>query len=389
MTERTIQTILTATGLTEAELADLVEGGTISPQREEALRATLVRHPEIAKFFAGIRSDRAAMRVLDQSVRAPAGLLEAVEIRIDQEALRSLSEPVVPAAIPISAATTRIERRNPIAALFERAWVRRLATAASLLLAIGLGVWGTYVGIQNWPQGSGGSAHLTGPDSLAQNTDPPSDLPSLPTPGIDDTLIASSEPTMPLYTALATTSSADGPGVSADGTVLSEAELLDLAAAGRLAIVISGNTAALADRISGLATSGPTFRVSPVADDLVTSSMSPLARAVSREDGIPRSDWAASLRDPWSVRGADAGIPSSRQYLSVASAADPASLRQVLTACGLLGAGSNVPGRTVRVMVLDEPVAQPIATDSASVLWWSASPAKWSRTTTVPVIIEE
>jgi hypothetical protein len=273
--------------------------------------------------------------------------------------------------------------------LFERAWVRRLATAASLLLAIGLGGWGTYVGIQNWPQGSGGSAHLTGPDSLAQNTDPPSDLPSLPTPGIDDTLIASSEPTMPLYTALATTSSADGPGVSADGTVLSEAELLDLAAAGRLAIVISGNTAALADRISGLATSGPTFRVSPVADDLVTSSMSPLARAVSREDGIPRSDWAASLRDPWSVRGADAGIPSSRQFLSVASAADPASLRQVLTACGLLGAGSNVPGRTVRVMVLDEPVAQPIATDSASVLWWSASPAKWSRTTTVPVIIEE
>lgn len=388
MTERTIQHILVTTGLTEAELAELLEGGAVGAEREAALRVTLARHPEVAKFFAGVRTDRAAMRVLDQSVRAPAGLLEAVEIRIDQEALRTLTEPATSGMIPVGAAVTRIERRNPIAVLVEQVWVRRMATAAGLALAIGVGAWGTFVGIQNWPRG-GGLPTDGGAGTIARND--PADVPdgAAPDTNLGDMTIAAAEASRAPYTALAMVSPAEGPGIAADGTVFSEAELVSLASAGRLAIVISGDTRAIPGRIDRLASQGRGFGVASVSQETVGASMSPLAAAMTREAGIPRSEWAGALRDPWSARGGGAGISTSRRFMSISAGADAASLHSVLAACGVLGEGSGVPGRTVRIIVLDEAVESPVATDAMSVLWWSASPAKWARTTTVPVVIEE
>ena len=387
MTERTIQHILVTTGLTEAELADLLEGGSVSPLRESLLRSTLNQHPEIAKFFAGVRADRSAMRELDQAVHAPTGMLEAVEIRLDQEALRTLTEPVASAPIPISSATTRIERRSAIAVLLEQPWTRRLATAASLLLAIGIGVWGTHIGLQNWPKG-GGTPPRNDSNLVQLPTTDPSD-PPLPDASPTGLAIASAEPDAPKYTMLETTSLVDGPAIAADGTILSEEETVNLAGAGRLAIVISGDSRGLSDRLARLSGSSRSFQVAPIAETSVGASMPTLAAAMTRESELPRADWAAALQDPWSGTLGNADTTVSRRIMNVVSAADPASVRSILTTCGLLGESCCVPGRTVRVMILDEPIEQPVTMDAASVLWWSASPAKWARTTTVPVIIEE
>ena len=119
--------------------------------------------------------------------------------------------------------------------------------------------------------------------------------------------------------------------------------------------------------------------------------MPPLAAAMNRESRLPRNEWPAPLQNPWSARAGSSAEPLGRTYLSFAAPSDPDSLRSVLAACGLLGieASERAPGRSVRVLVLDEPVDQTLATDAASVLWWSASPAKWSRPVIVPVIIEE
>lgn len=391
MTERTIQSMLLATGLTEAELADLLEGVSLPADREAALRSALARHPEVASFFAGIRGDRAAMRALNASMHAPANLLDAVEIRLEQEALRALTEPATPAAaVPAPIQTMRIERRNPILVALESIWARRLATAASLLLAIGLGIWGTIIGIRNWPApGPGGSGTPAGAGPIATKDTPPA-LPEIAGGSSGgETVLASAEPAAPMFTALAMTSSVEGPGLTAEGTVLSEDRLLDLAASGRLAIVIGGRAGSVSDRLARLAGDGPAARVSTVATDSLMQTMPPLAAAMARESSIPRAQWAAALRDPWMDLRVHAGTAAAPRIMNIASATDAASLRSVLAACGVIGEASHLPGRTVRVMVLDEPVEQAPATDAASVLWWSAAPTKWVRTTTVPVIIEE
>jgi hypothetical protein len=391
MTERTIQSILATTGLTEAELVDLLEGGTLPADREAALRASLAQHPEVAGFFAGIRADRSAMRTLDRAVCAPAGLLDAVEIRLEQEALRGLTEPAVAGTIPVAPPAIQVERRSPLLKLLENTFARRLAAAAGLALAIGVGVWGTYIGIQNWPHsGPGGSGTSSGSGTIATKTDDTKDLPDTSAAGTGETVIVSAEPAAPMFTVIAATSSIDGPGIAADGTVYSEPQLIDLAGAGRLAIVVSGDSHAMPDRIARMGSGMRDFRVASIAGDSVASAMPALAAAMDRESRIPRADWAESLRNPWGAT-AGAGVrPASRQQLlSVVSPSDPAKLRSLLEACGVMGEGSRMPGRTVRIIVLDEPIEQPPELDAASVLWWSASPAKWVRTTTVPVIIEE
>ncbi len=389
MTERTIQNILAATGLTEAELADLLEGGSIGPEREAALRTALMRHPEVAGFFAGIRSDRAAMRVLDESVRAPAGLLEAVEIRIDQEALRTLTEPAAPAAIPIGTATTRIERRSPLATLFERAWTRRLATAAGLLLAIGLGAWGAYVGIVNWPRGGAGTGRVD--RTLAMNDAGGNTGGEATAPATGETMVALDPAPASGYTVLASTSPAEGPGIAADGTVFDEPELLRLAGAGRLAIVVSGGGRGVTDRLGRLSTaSGTEFRAVSMTERDWAGTIPGLTGALAREAEIPRAEWAAALQDPWTPRRSEAAVAGPRRVVNVTTSSDASNLRAVLAACGLLGDGSGYAGRKVRVLVLDKGASDaPPPTDAASVLWWSASPAKWSRTTSIPVVIEE
>lgn len=391
MTERTIQSMLAATGLTEAELADLLEGGSLPADREAALRSALARHPEVASFFSGIRADRAAMRVLNSSIHAPANLLDAVEIRLEQEALRSLTEPATPAAaVPAAVPATRIERRNPILVALESVWARRLVAAAGLLLAIGLGIWGTIVGIRNWPApGPGGSGGSLGTGPIAIKDAAPAVPEGAGVSPDGGAALVSAEPDAPMFTALAMTSPVEGPGIAADGTVYSEDQLLDLAGAGRLAIVISGRDGSIADRLDRLDREGSATRVSSISSDSLALTMPPLAAAMARESDIPRSEWAASLRDPWMEQRHNITAAGTRRIVSIASATDSASLRSVLAACGVVGELSHMPGRTVRIMVLDEPVDQAPATDAASVLWWSAAPSKWVRTTTVPVIIEE
>ena len=377
----TLQHILAATGLTEAELADLCEGGPLPPEREAALRRAIAAKPELASFFAGMRGDRATLRVLDEQVRAPAGIIEAVEIRLEQEALRTLTEPVQAGSIPVAATATVIERRNPLATFFERAWVRRLSAAALLLAAIGSGVWGTYIGIKNWPTGGPGATRPS--DTLARNDQSPEDTNTAPDP-TNPFAQAEAFAAYADYSALASTTSIDGPGLAADGEAISEPRLLELAGTGRLAVVVSGNTRSVSERLRRVAAAGGGFAV---ASDVMPGAAfsDSVASAVAIE---PRAFETPLLAAQYlrGVRGG--GMLGSRQVMNLVTSTDPAQLRATLAACGVLDA-ERTPGRVVRVVVLDEPIDQPPATDAASVLWWSASPSKWSRRTVVPVIIEE
>jgi len=193
---------------------------------------------------------------------------------------------------------------------------------------------------------------------------------------------------------LGATSALSGPAIAADGRVFAESELLELAGDGRLAIVVSGDARSLSERVNRSATSGSDYTVRSLNLSAANASMSPLVAAMNRESLLPRSEWPAALRNPWSGRTALAGESFNLTYLEMATESDPDSLRSALAACGLLGrngggGGERATGRTVRVLMLEEPVDQAPAADAASVLWWSASPAKWSRPVLIPVIIEE
>ena len=360
-------------GLTEADLLDALDGAPMLADRRALVDAAMRADARLAAAMSGMRIDRAALATLDSCLRAPEGLLTMVEARLEREALAALAEPATAQTGTLRVSAVTIDRPGPFRALLESLLVRRLALAASLLLAIGLGVWGIVSGIRNWPHAGPGSG-----TNLAQNPAPaPIDQPD-PSPidhapsiahatpvQIDAAAVALLAPTLPL----------DGPGVAADGTVYDVPAIADLARDGRLAIVVNARDGA---SWAGLSRRG--LRWSDVSGAELAGSFAGVGAALEREAALPRERWAAGAHSAWAAHAAP-----SRRVIGVWVPAGGAGVRELLAATGMTG---GEPG-AARVLVLDEPVRPERPLDARSVLWWSASPAAWDRGTIVPVIIEE
>lgn len=356
-------------GLTEADLLDALDGAPMLADRRALVDAAMRADPRLAAAMSGMRIDRAALATLDSRLRAPEGLLTMVEARLEREALAALAEPGVDAgSLRVSAVT--IERPSPFRVLLESLLVRRLALAASLLLAIGLGVWGIVSGIRNWPHAGPGSG-----TNLAQNPAPaPSGQPD-PSPIDHAPSIAHASPVeidAATVALLAPTSPLDGPGVAADGTIYDTPALAGLAREGRLAIVVSGAAASTA-----------LSRARVLNDSDLAGAFSPISAALEREAALPRNQWAIGSQNPWHALAPRATEPR-RRIVGVSIPANAEGVQSLLAA-----AGPSESGRSIRVLVLDAPVRLDLPTDAPSVLWWSASPSKWDRGTIVPVIIED
>lgn len=360
-------------GLTEADLLDALEGAPMLADRRAMVDAAVRADARLAAAISGMRADRAALCTLDAGVRAPDGLLAMVEARLEREALAALAAPAAdgPRALRVSAVT--IDRPGPLRTLLESMLARRLALAASLLLAIGLGVWGIVSGIRNWPHagpGGGGMASNTRTDGPERADPAPSD---------SATDLAAAGTTMEFDPAtvalLAPTSPLDGPGVAADGRVYDVPAIVDLARDGRLAIVVSARDVA---SWPGLSERG--LRWSTVTSADLAGSFAAVGAALEREGALPRERWAAGTHGPWASTPAPA-----RRVIRVWVPAGEAGVRELLAATGMTG---GQPG-AARILVLDEPVRPEVPLDARGVLWWSASPSAWDRGTVVPVVIEE
>lgn len=357
-------------GLSEADLLDALEGAPMLADRRALVDAAIRADATLAAAMNSMRADRAALATLDSRVRAPEGLLSMVEARLEREALAALAAPAAAEAGTLRVSAMTFERPSPFRTLLENLLVRRLALAASLLLAIGLGVWGIVSGIRNWPHAGPGSG-----TNLAQNPSPvPTDVPD-PAPIDHATSIAHAATTeidAATIALLAPTSPLDGPGIAADGTVYDAPALADLARQGRLAIVVSG--AAAPSALS---------RARALNDTDLAGGFSPISAALAREAALPRNQWAIGSQDPWHAL-APRTMEPRRRVVGVSIPANAEGVESLLAATG-----ANQSGQSVRVLVLDEPVRAGLPTDAPSVLWWSAAPTKWDRGTIVPVIIEE
>ncbi len=361
-------------GLTEADLLDALEGAPMLADRRAMVEAALRSDARLAATMDSMRADRAALAALDAGVRAPDGLLVQVEAQLEREALAALAAPAGVGSLRVSSVT--IERPNPIRALLERALVRRLALAAILLLAIGLGVWGIVSGVRNWPHaGPGGGG-------MASNAPRDRATPVGPAPADSGTDLAAAG-VSPAFDAgtvamLAPTSPLEGPGVAADGRVYDEAALAGLAQEGRLAIVLNAR-----DGASWASLTGRGLRAREVGGAELAGSFAGVGAALAREDALPRERWAVGARGAWEsnmVRAAP-----RRRVVGVWVPSGAAGVRELLSATGVLG---GEPG-AARVLVLDKPVRPEWPVDARSVLWWASSPGRWDRGTVVPVVIEE
>ena len=131
-------------GITEADLIDLADG-VLARDREDVVLGALKSDPRLGLLAKQFRADRELVAGLGE-VRAPAGLAEGIEARLEAAALRDLASASrdVPRPIPIS----QVERREPsvLRLLMESAWPRRLAVAASIAIVAGLGTMAASAG---------------------------------------------------------------------------------------------------------------------------------------------------------------------------------------------------------------------------------------------------
>ena len=77
-------------GLAEADLIDLADG-VLSREREGIVLAALRQHPEMGLLVKQFRADRSMVAALGE-VRAPSGLAEGIEARLEAAALRDLDK---------------------------------------------------------------------------------------------------------------------------------------------------------------------------------------------------------------------------------------------------------------------------------------------------------
>jgi hypothetical protein len=373
-------------GITEADLIDLVDG-VLAREREGAVLAALKQHPEVGLLAKQFRADRSLVIGLGE-LRAPSGLAEGIESRLEAAALCDLASQSreVPRPIPIS--QVQVHEPSMVRLLLESPWTRRLATAASLAIVVGLGIVGIRAALSNLP--SKPVAHKDAPNPIPDLTDP------LPAPTIDVAAKPSDETP-------ASSTPAEAPTIIAAVTEpvreeLSHARAAQLASEGRLAITVRATLAGPAlKRLESLARARDTGWHTIALD------------APAQYAGLltPQIDAAPVKPTPNSPNPIDVAgtqnhpTPAAPSSGSTASTLPPA--RPVVKAIytievtpgeqpfeSLLRSISDAlpDGAKITLRMLPQPIATPIAIDPDSVLWWTSPTSKWSRHARVPVVVE-
>ena len=92
--------------LTESNLLDFVEGVAITPDVAARVNAAMTADPHLAAWVRAVQADRAALIALP-GIKAPAGLLEAVEAELDGDVLVSALNAEYAASGPVPVVVSR------------------------------------------------------------------------------------------------------------------------------------------------------------------------------------------------------------------------------------------------------------------------------------------
>lgn len=406
-------------GITEDDLIDLVDGVLPAP-REAAVIEALRREPRLGLMVKAMRADRAEVAELAMvRVPRPVGMLDAIEAKLNREALSALvaESEQAPASIPISSVIP--QRRGIIAVLAESVWARRLATAASLAIVAGLGYFAVRELVKALPGVQPPRTIVRGPSSTGEPS------PINPTPveaAPDRTEVAegprgdevSGESTMEVAAAPAADSSI--PDSVATGGTLTLPEALRLAEAGRLVIRVRSNNhegtlrhLQELSRTSGRETRWRAYDVnalpteyaalsSPLSDD--PSSLTPLSPPSPDPRRTPTTTIAGEGRSPQPRPAPPSPIispaaPGGIDLFPVAHTRVRA-LRIVQTSAStqalddLLKDIAVNRSHSASFFVLPEHAsAHPAPSlDPESVLWWARGSSAWVKRVTVPVVVE-
>jgi hypothetical protein len=369
-------------GITEADVIDLVDG-VLSREREALVLTALRQHPELGLLAKQFRADRSMVAGLGE-VRAPGGMAEGIESRLEAAALRDLASQSreVPRPIPIS--QVQIREPSVLRLLLDSPWTRRLATAASLAIVVGLGAFAIRGVINSLPGKQ--LAHKDPAPNPAPEIAPPT-----PAPVVEIAVKPSDTTELTTPTVIAAI-----PEPTSEA--LTDAVAARLASEGRLAITVRATIAAPAlKRLETLARARDNnWRAIPLdAPAQYALLMSP------QVDAAPIKPTPSSP-DPITIASSEPTKPAPVASPTSASPTFPA-LHPVVKAIYTVdltpgeqpfealirSINDALPeGARVTLRVLPQPVAAPVAFDPDSVLWWTSPSGKWSKRSRVPVVIE-
>lgn len=404
MTAPTPNSFSLPSGVTEADLIDLVDG-VVPAQREAALIEALRREPRLGLLVKQMRADRSAVVEAMAAVPAtPRNLLEGIESRLDRAALSELVAEAehAPAAIPIS--TVQPARRGLVQILAESAWSRRLATAASIAVVGGIGYLAVRELTRKWPALPGNAPVVHVDPNANRGT-------GVTVPGDDDAAAtalamgdggpevpnAASEPATTMVAA------AEEPGVTGP---LTASAALRLAEQGRLVITVrsTGYESTLRHLEDLSRTSARDTRWRALTVDSLPREFAALATPLPDETlpgtGRPGAPW----RDGPPAYASESGQPGAgplernlmgppfyepgrvvvRALRTVETSATERSLDDLLKDLAV------AKSHEARYRVLPEGLAIEVkpSLDAESVLWWTRGPGNWNARVTVPVVVE-
>ncbi|MCC6321852.1 MAG: hypothetical protein IT438_10515 [Phycisphaerales bacterium] len=396
-------------GVTPDDVVDLVDG-QLPKSREAVVIEGLQRSPRLGLLVKQLRADRAEVAELAEvRIPQPVGMVDAVEAKLNREALSALvaESEEAPAAIPISSVIPH--RRNVLSVLAESAWGRRLATAASLAIVAGLG----FVAVQElskaWPKPS-----KLGP--LVTNTASENDRGHAPeVPAVEKTEVAvvPATPDKPESSESPITSAGDPAETAvaaAAPTGLTLAEALKLAEAGRLVIRVrsdnfEGTLRHLQDlsRASGRDERWRAFELNalPIEYAALASPLpesSPAPESPTRPDrpshAVPTyaGDQGPGTAPKPAVVKHDAtegpSLPAARTHVRavriVQTSAETRALDDLLRDIAV-----NKSHRAAFCVLPESAATEPSpALDPESILWWSRGSSAWAKRVSVPVVVE-
>ncbi len=366
-------------GLTEADLIDLADG-VLSREREGVVLGALKRHPEMGLLAKQFRADRAMVAALGE-VRAPSGIAEGIESRLEAAALRDLASQSHDAPRPIPISQVQIRETGALRLLMESPWTRRFATAASLAIVLGLGALGVRAVFNALP----GKAIV----HTAPQPNPTPDVPTTPTTEI----VSKPNDETPVVT---TTAIAAEPQAKSDE--LTPAVAARLAAEGRLSITVRAAVAtASLKRLESLAKARDTGWHAIALDApaqyamLLTPQSNPAVSPTAPNAPNPLLIAGNQNAPTTPVAPAPSGgplFPMPHPVVKAIYAVDLTPGEQPLESLLRSIADTLPEGATITLRTLPRPIAVPIALDPDSVLWWTSPASKWSKRTRVPVVVE-
>lgn len=368
-------------GLTEADLIDLADG-VLSREREGVVLTALKQHPEMGLLAKQFRADRSTVAALTE-VRAPAGLAEGIEARLTAAALRDLASQSHETPRPIRISHVQLREPSVLRLLMDSPWTRRLATAASLAIVVGLGALGIRAVFNALPGKAVAHKDTNAnpvPEVVPAPT-PPTEIAAKPveqTPDVVPTVIAA----------------APQPKVEE----LTPAVAARLAAEGRVAITVRTTASGPAlKRLESLARARDmgwhTIALEAAAQyaSLMTPDMDPVPTlstpntpaptAIAGTQTTPKSN----LPVPPTLTPV---LPALRPVVKAIYTVDLTPGEQPLESL-LRSITDTLPeGATITLRTLPQPIAAPVSLDPESVLWWSSPAGKWSKRGRVPVVVE-